>query len=81
MLWNLKIGWKYWKIWKKIIILTIEEDQKHIKTRKMYQTINQFKKQYQHTLVILRIHHTNSHTCTTSIHNPILKECHNPAQP
>jgi hypothetical protein len=62
--------------------LTIEEDQKHIKTRKMYQTINQFKKQYQHTLVILRIqHHTNSHTCTTSIHNPILKECHNPAQP
>jgi len=30
-----------------MIILTIEEDQKHKNTRKMYQTINQFKK-YKH---------------------------------
>jgi len=33
-------------------------------------------------LVVLQIqHHASSHTCTTTIHNPILKECHNPAPP
>jgi len=33
-----------------MIILTIEDDQKHNNTRKMYQTINQFQKEYQHKL-------------------------------
>jgi hypothetical protein len=39
MLQNLKIGLKYWKIWK-IIILAIEEDQKPSNTRKMYLSNN-----------------------------------------
>jgi hypothetical protein len=31
-----------------------EEDQKHNNIRKMYQTVNQFKKGYQHTFCIIR---------------------------
>ena len=38
----------------KIVIESIEEDQKHNKTRKMYQTLNQFKKGYQHKFSIIR---------------------------
>jgi len=33
---------------------SIEEDQKHNNTRKMYQTVNQFKKGYQHKFSIIR---------------------------
>jgi len=33
---------------------SIEEDQKHNNTRKMYQTVNQFKKGYQHKFRIIR---------------------------
>jgi len=33
---------------------SIEEDQKHNNTRKMYQTINQFKKEYPHKFSIIR---------------------------
>jgi len=33
---------------------SIEEDQKHNNTRKIYQTVNQFKKGYQHTFSINR---------------------------
>jgi len=32
----------------------MEEDQKHNNTRKIYQTVNQFKKGYQHKLSIIR---------------------------
>jgi dsDNA-binding SOS-regulon protein len=32
----------------------MEEDQKHNDTRKMYQTVNQFKKGYQHKFSIIR---------------------------
>ena len=35
-------------------IESIEEDQKHNNTRKMYQTVNQFKKGYQHKCSIIR---------------------------
>jgi len=38
----------------KIVIESIEEDQKHTNTRKMYQTVNQFKKGYQHKFSIIR---------------------------
>jgi len=38
----------------KNIIESIEEDQKHNNTRKMYQTVNQFKKGYQHKFSIIR---------------------------
>ena len=34
-----------------MVILLIEEDQKHTNTSKMYITINQFKKRYQHKLM------------------------------
>jgi len=33
---------------------SLEEDQKHKNTRKMYQTVNQFKKGYQHKFSIIR---------------------------
>ena len=33
---------------------SIEEDQKHNSTRKMYQTVNQFKRGYQHKFNIIR---------------------------
>jgi len=36
------------------VIESIEEDQKHNNTRKLYQTVNQFKKQYQHKFSIIR---------------------------
>jgi hypothetical protein len=38
----------------KNVLESIEEDQKHNNTRKMYQTINQFKKGYQHKHNIIR---------------------------
>jgi len=38
----------------KSVIESIEEDQKHNNTRKIYQTVNQFKKGYQHTFSIIR---------------------------
>ena len=38
----------------KNVIESIEEDQKHNNTRKMYQTVNQFKKGYQHKFTIIR---------------------------
>jgi len=38
----------------KNVIESVEEDQKHNNTRKMYQTVNQFKKGYQHKFSIIR---------------------------
>ena len=38
----------------KNVIESIEEDQKHNNTRKMYHTIHQFKKGYQHKFCIIR---------------------------
>ena len=38
----------------KKVIQSIEEDQKHNKRRKMYQTVKQFKKGYQHKFSIIR---------------------------
>jgi len=38
----------------KNVIESIEEDQKQNNTRKMYQTINQFKKGYQHKFGMIR---------------------------
>jgi hypothetical protein len=38
----------------KNVIESIEEDQKHNNTRKMYQTVNQFKKLYQNKFSIIR---------------------------
>ena len=38
----------------KNVIESIEEDQKQNNTRKMYQTVNQFKKGYQHKFSIIR---------------------------
>ena len=38
----------------KIVTESIEEDQNHNNTRKMYQTVNQFKKGYQHKFSIIR---------------------------
>jgi len=38
----------------KNVIESIKEDQKHNNTRKMYQTVNQFKKGYQHKFSIIR---------------------------
>ena len=40
------------KTYMKNVIESI--DQKHNKTRKMYQTVNQFKKRYQHKFSIIR---------------------------
>ena len=42
------------KTYMKIIIESIEEDQKHNNTRKMYQTVNQFKKGYKFKFSIIR---------------------------
>jgi len=42
------------KTYMKNVIESIEEDQKHNNTRKIYQTLNQFKKGYQHKFSILR---------------------------
>jgi len=42
------------KTYTKNVIESIEEDQKHNNTRKMYQTVNQFKKGYQHKCSIIR---------------------------
>jgi len=39
-------------MYMKNVIESIEEEQKHNNTRKMYQTVNQFKKGYQHTFSI-----------------------------
>jgi len=36
------------KLYIKNVIESVEEDHKHYNTRKVYQTINQFKKGYQH---------------------------------
>jgi len=38
----------------KNVIESIEEDQKHNKTRKIHQTVYQFKKGYQHKFSIIR---------------------------
>jgi len=38
----------------KNVLGSTEEDQKHNNTRKMYQTVNQFKKGYQHKFSIIR---------------------------
>jgi hypothetical protein len=38
----------------KNVIQRIQEDQKHNNKRKMYQTVNQFKKGYQHKFAIIR---------------------------
>jgi len=38
----------------KNVIKSIEEDQKHNNTRKMYQTVSQFKKGYQHKFSIIK---------------------------
>ena len=42
------------KVYTKNEIESVEEDQKHNNTRKMYQTINEFKKGYQHKFSIIR---------------------------
>jgi hypothetical protein len=42
------------KLYMKNVIELIKEDQKHDNTRKMYQTINQFKKGYQHKFDMIR---------------------------
>ena len=42
------------KTYMKNVTEPIEEDQKHNNIRKMYQTVNQFKKGYQHTFCIIR---------------------------
>jgi hypothetical protein len=46
--------WKKKKTYMKNVIESIEEDQKHNDTRKMYQTVNQFKKGYQQKFCIIR---------------------------
>jgi len=42
------------KTYMKNVIESIEEVQKHNNTSKMYQTVNQFKKGYQHKFSIIR---------------------------
>jgi len=42
------------KTYMKNVIESIEEDRTHNNTRKMYQTVNQFKKRYQHKFSIIR---------------------------
>jgi len=42
------------KTYMKDVIESIEEDQKHNTTKKMYQRVNQFKKGYQHKFSIIR---------------------------
>jgi len=42
------------KTYMKNVIESIEEDQKCNNTREMYQTVNQFKKGYQHKFSIIR---------------------------
>ena len=42
------------KTYMKYVIESVEEDQKHNNTRKMYQTVNNFKKGYQHKFSIIR---------------------------
>jgi hypothetical protein len=42
------------KVYMKMVIESIEEDQKQNNTRKMYQTISQFKKGYQHKFNAIR---------------------------
>ena len=42
------------KTYAKNVIELVEEDQKHNNTRKTYQTVNQFKKGYQHKFSIIR---------------------------
>jgi len=41
-------------VYMKNVIESIEEDEKHNNMRNMYQTINQFKKGYQHKFSIIR---------------------------
>jgi len=48
------------KTYVKSVIESVEEDQKHNNTRKMYQTVNQFKKGYQHKFSIIRNKKENS---------------------
>jgi len=49
-----KIIRKKKKVYMKNITDSTEEYQKHNNTRKMYQTVNQFKKGYQHKFSIIR---------------------------
>ena len=49
-----KIIRKKKKLYIKNVMESIEEDQKHNTTKKMYQTINQFKKGYQHKFNVFR---------------------------
>jgi len=42
------------KTYMKNVTESIEEDQRHNNTRKMYETVNQFKKGYQHKFSIIR---------------------------
>jgi hypothetical protein len=42
------------KTYMKCVIESVEEDWKHNNTRKMYQTVNHFKKGYQHKFSIIR---------------------------
>jgi len=42
------------KTYVKNVIESVEEDQKHNNSRKMYQTVNQCKKVYQHKFSIIR---------------------------
>ena len=42
------------KVYMKNVIESIEEDKKHTNTRKMYQTINQFKRGNQHKFNVIR---------------------------
>ena len=42
------------KTYMKNVTESTEEDQKHNNTKKMYQTVNQFKKGYQHKFSIIR---------------------------
>jgi len=49
-----KIISKKKRTYLKNVTESIKEEQKHNNTRKMYQTVNQFKKGYQHTFSIIR---------------------------
>ena len=49
-----KIIWNRKKLYIKNVIESIEEDQKHNNTKKMYETVNQFKKRYRPTFNMIR---------------------------
>jgi hypothetical protein len=49
-----KIIWNKKKVYMKNVIESVEEYQKHNNTSKIHQTINQFKKGYQHKFSMIR---------------------------